>query len=93
MPLQHIDNDILLSMNRKLDEEGTLKLIEKIKTNYPEMIIRSTFIVGLPGETRKKFKKLCDFIASGKIDYAVFFPYFREKHKSILYEKSGVRVC
>ncbi|MDD2445239.1 MAG: 30S ribosomal protein S12 methylthiotransferase RimO [Clostridia bacterium] len=90
MPLQHIDNDILLSMNRKLDENSTLKLIEKIKTKYPEMIIRSTFIVGFPGETRKKFQKLCDFISTGIIDYAVFFPYFREENTKAYYMKNQV---
>jgi len=90
MPLQHIDNEILISMNRKTNEENTRKLIEKIKAEYPEIVIRSTFIVGLPGETKQKFQKLCDFVAEGNIDYAVFFPYYREKNTKAYYMQNQV---
>lgn len=79
IPLQHIDNDILKSMRRRLDEEGTRKLIEKIHSDYPNFAIRSTFIVGYPGENGKKFKKLLKFLQEAQIDYAGFFPYSREE--------------
>lgn len=79
IPLQHIDDEILKSMRRKLDEEGTRKLIEKIHSNYPDFAIRSTFIVGYPGENGKKFKKLLSFLKEAQIDYAGFFPYSREE--------------
>ena len=75
LPLQHIDNDILVSMRRKLDENATRKLVKKIKEEYPSLAFRTTFIVGYPGETRAKFKKLYDFVKESKFDYAGFFPY------------------
>lgn len=79
IPLQHIDDDILKSMRRKLDEDGTRKLIAKIHSSYPNFAIRSTFIVGYPGENGKKFKKLLTFLKEAQIDYAGFFPYSREE--------------
>ena len=87
LPLQHIDNEILQSMRRKVDENGTRALIENIKTNYPELAIRSTFIVGYPGETRGKFKKLIEFIKDVKFDYAGFFPYSKEPNTASFYIK------
>lgn len=85
IPLQHIDDSILKSMRRRLDENDTRALIEKIKTSYPEIAIRSTFIVGYPGETGGKFKKLCKFIEEAKLDYAGFFPYSREQNTASFY--------
>ena len=90
MPLQHIDDEILSAMNRKSNEQETLALLKKIKTNYPQIILRSTFIVGLPGETKQKFNKLCDFISKGIIDYATFFPYYREVGTKAYYMKKQV---
>lgn len=90
MPLQHIDDEILRSMNRKINEENTRNLIKKIKSKYPEIVIRSTFIVGLPGENKQKFRKLCDFISEGNIDYAVFFPYYREKNTKAYFMQNQV---
>lgn len=80
IPLQHIDDRILSVMRRKLDESNTRTLIEKIHTKYPNMRIRTTFIVGFPTETKKDFKKLCKFVQESKFDYAGFFPYFREEN-------------
>lgn len=80
IPLQHIDNDLLVSMRRKHDEEFTRNIIKDIRTNYPDIKIRSTFIVGYPGETRKKFKKLIEFLKQTPLDYVGFFPYYREEN-------------
>ena len=85
IPFQHIDDKILKSMRRRLDEKGTRELVSLIKTNYPEIHIRSTFIVGYPGETRADFKKLCDFLKEVKFDFAGFFPYFREENTASYY--------
>ncbi|MDD4816239.1 MAG: 30S ribosomal protein S12 methylthiotransferase RimO [Clostridia bacterium] len=90
MPLQHIDNDILIAMNRKTKEEQTRKLVKKIREKYPEITIRSTFIIGFPGETRKQFKKLCEFIKEGNIEFASFFQYFREEKTKAYYMKNQV---
>ncbi len=78
IPLQHIDNQLLKSMKRRVSEEDTYKLIDFIKTKYPNFALRSTFIVGYPGENGAKFKKLLKFIKWAQFDYAGFFPYSKE---------------
>ncbi len=87
IPLQHIDDEILSSMRRRVGEEGTRALIEKIHTSYPEIAIRTTFMVGYPGETKAKFKKLCRFIEEEKFDYAGFFAYSKEPNTASFYIK------
>ena len=87
IPLQHIDDRILKSMNRRLNEEDTRALMKTIKEKYPDIAVRSTFIVGYPTETNAEFKKLCDFIKSVKFDYAGFFPYYREENTASFYLK------
>lgn len=85
IPLQHIDDEILKSMRRRFGEEETRKLVSLIKTEYPEIKLRSTFIVGYPGETRKQFKKLCAFLRAEKLDYVGFFAYSKEPNTSAFY--------
>jgi len=80
IPLQHIDEKILDSMRRRHNEEKTRELIEKLHKDFPEIAIRTTFIVGYPGETKKDFKKLCNFVQTEKFDYAGFFPFYREEN-------------
>lgn len=87
VPLQHIDDEILSSMRRRMNEEDTRQLIMKIKTNYPNLAIRTTFIVGYPGETRKAFKKLANFVRETKFDYAGFFQYYREENTASYFMK------
>ena len=65
-----------------LDETGKI-----IKEKYPDIAVRSTFIVGYPTETNAEFKKLCNFIKSVKFDYAGFFPYYREENTASFYLK------
>ncbi len=78
IPLQHISNPILKKMNRKSDEKGIKKLIEKIKTSIPESVIRTTFIVGFPGETNEDFEKLYNFVKDAKFDKMGVFKYSKE---------------
>ncbi len=80
IPLQHIDDDILKSMRRRLNEDQTRALTHKLTGVYHDLHIRTTFIVGYPGESRKAFKKLYNFIKESKFDYAGFFPYYREEN-------------
>ena len=87
IPLQHIDDRILKSMNRRLNEEDTRALMKTIKEKYPDIAVRSTFIVGYPTETGAEFKKLCNFIKDVKFDYAGFFPYYREENTASFYLK------
>lgn len=80
LPLQHIDDKILKSMRRRLFEADTRALIEKMNGEYHNIALRTTFIVGYPGETKADFEKLCDFIKESRFDYAGFFPYYREEN-------------
>ena len=90
IPLQHIDNNILKSMNRRADESQVRTLINKIRTKYPEISIRSTFIVGYPGETRGRFNKLLTFLKQTKLEQVGFFPYSREEGTKAFYLKGQV---
>ena len=90
VPLQHIDDKILKSMRRRLDEDNTRKLIANIKQNYKNLALRTTFIVGYPGETAHSFKKLCNFIQTAEFDYAGFFPYYKEENTASYFMKNQV---
>ena len=90
LPLQHIDDKILKSMRRRMGEGDTRQLLAKIKENYPNIALRTTFIVGYPGETGKIFKKLCDFIKETEFNYAGFFPYFREENTASYFMKGQI---
>ncbi len=85
IPLQHIDDRILKSMRRRMGEVETRALVSKIKTKFPDIALRTTFIVGYPSETRRDFLKLCHFVKETKFDYAGFFTYFREENTPSFY--------
>ncbi len=91
IPLQHIDERILKSMRRHLDEEKTRQLVKKLKEKYPQIALRTTFIVGYPTETRADFAKLCTFLEESKFDYAGFFPYYREENTPSYFMNGQVR--
>lgn len=90
IPLQHIDDEVLINMNRRSREEEIRSLIEKINNLPTEISIRSTFIVGFPGETRKQFNKLCSFLKEAKLDNVGFFAYSREENTKAFYMKKQV---
>ena len=90
LPLQHIEDKILKSMRRRLLEDDTRALIDKIKTNYKDLFLRTTFIVGYPGEKLKDFKKLCKFLKDVEFDYAGFFRYFKEENTASFFMKHQV---
>jgi ribosomal protein S12 methylthiotransferase len=62
MPLQHISDRILKAMRRGLSKKRTIELMEKIRQEVPGIVLRSTFIVGFPGETDEDFQELLDFL-------------------------------
>lgn len=80
IPLQHISNNILKSMNRKETAEDVKTLLNKIKNLNNQVSIRSTFIVGYPGESRKDFNELLNFLKEYKLDNVGFFAYSREQN-------------
>ncbi len=79
IPLQHADDVILKTMNRKGNRNGYLSLINKLKTEIPGIAIRSTFIAGFPGEDEQAFENLKSFLSDAKLFNAGFFAYSREE--------------
>ena len=87
IPLQHIDNKILYDMNRRCDEQQTRDLIQKIKEKYPKFALRTTYIIGFPGETKKQFNKLVQFVQQYPMPNVGFFPYYKEDKTKAYYMK------
>lgn len=79
IPLQHASDRILKLMNRKGKGEDYLNLINRLKTEIPNIAIRSTFITGFPFETEEDFEILLNFIKSAKFFNAGFFKYSKEE--------------
>ena len=79
LPLQHINNNILKLMNRKTSTQKILEVIKKLKTQIPSIAIRSTFILGFPGETKENFEELLNFLKNEKLTNVGFFAYSREE--------------
>ena len=78
IPLQHISDRILKAMNRHIDRAATLELLDKLRARIPGLTLRTTFIVGFPGETDADFAELCDFIRKYRFDRLGVFPYAAE---------------
>lgn len=79
MPLQHIDNAILSSMNRHITSEEIYSLIEKIRAKVPDICLRTTLIVGYPGESEQQFEALEDFVSKVRFDRMGAFTYSPEE--------------
>jgi len=79
IPLQHVSNKILKLMNRRSSKEKIVDLIHKLKKKIPGISIRTTFIVGFPGETDIEFKELCDFIRAEDLTNVGFFEFSSEE--------------
>lgn len=78
IPLQHISDDVLKRMNRKTDGAKVRNLIDKLRSSIPNVILRTTLIVGFPGETEENFNELCDFIKEYRFDRLGAFAYSKE---------------
>ncbi len=79
LPLQHASNKILKLMNRPDTRESMEALLKKIRERIPDVVIRSTFIVGFPGETDEDFMKLRTFLQTQRLDKVGVFTYSREE--------------
>ena len=78
IPIQHISDPVLKRMNRKTTGENIRKIIDKIKKEIPNVILRTTLIVGFPGETENDFKKLMKFVSEANFDKLGAFKYSKE---------------
>lgn len=75
VPFQHIDTGILTAMQRHESESDIRRIVKDIRDEWPEACLRSTFIVGFPGETEQAFEKLLAFINEVKFDRLAIFPF------------------
>ncbi|NLA25350.1 MAG: 30S ribosomal protein S12 methylthiotransferase RimO [Bacteroidales bacterium] len=80
LPLQHISNDILKRMKRNTSKEKIEKLIERIRKTIPNAGLRTSFIVGFPGETKRDFNELINFIKQTRFDRLGAFIYSHEEN-------------
>ena len=80
IPLQHINSRILSSMQRGIDREGTLQLLQHFRDVLPDVSIRTTLIVGYPGETETEFEELKQFVRQARFDRMGCFPYSPEEN-------------
>ena len=78
IPIQHISNKILRKMNRKTNSEFILNLINKIRKEIPDVILRTSLIVGFPGENEEDYEELYDFVKKVKFDKLGVFKYSKE---------------
>lgn len=80
IPLQHISDNILKSMHRGITGNQTRKLLTKLREQIPGLVLRTTFIVGYPGETEKEFQELCDFVEEYQFEKMGTFTYSMEEN-------------
>jgi ribosomal protein S12 methylthiotransferase len=75
MPLQHASRSVLARMKRGSNGDAFLKLLERIRRTIPGVSLRTSFIVGFPGETDADFEELCDFVKAANLDWMGVFEY------------------
>jgi len=79
IPLQHISDPVLKKMNRRTNNTQICDIINKLRAKVPNIAIRTTFILGFPGENEEDFSNLCTFVNNFKLDNVGFFKYSREE--------------
>lgn len=78
MPLQHISSRVLKRMQRRVNREQTIELVTKLRERIPNLVMRTTFVVGFPGETEEEFQELKDFVYEFRFERMGVFPYSLE---------------
>ncbi|HVB86749.1 MAG TPA: 30S ribosomal protein S12 methylthiotransferase RimO [Candidatus Dormibacteraeota bacterium] len=90
VPLQHASRSVLANMKRGANADAFLKMLEKVRRAIPGVSIRTSFIVGFPGETEKDFRELCSFVRAAEFDWMGVFSYSDEdKAASFAHEKKA----
>ncbi len=79
LPIQHISDHMLKAMNRHGDSAMIKEVVSKLRREIPDIMIRTTFIVGFPGETEEDFSELCEFVKETRFDRVGVFTYSREE--------------
>ena len=79
MPIQHIHDDMLKAMRRKTSKEQIMSILSKLRSRLPDIVIRTSLMVGFPGETEEHFEELLQFVKEAKLDNVGIFKYSLEK--------------
>ncbi|MBQ8334641.1 MAG: 30S ribosomal protein S12 methylthiotransferase RimO [Tidjanibacter sp.] len=79
IPLQHISDNQLSAMRRRITKAETEALVERLRTEIPDIALRTTMLVGFPGETEKDFEELCDFVRKVRFERLGAFAYSEEE--------------
>lgn len=79
MPLQHISDRMLRAMRREKSGDGIKRLLDRIRTHVPGVVLRTSFIVGFPGETEEDFAQLLAFVSEAALDHVGVFRYSQEE--------------
>ena len=82
LPLQHASNPVLKAMKRQITQEETQELVDTIRATIPDIALRTTFLVGFPGETETDFQQLMEFVSKNKFDRLGVFQYSHEEGTS-----------
>ena len=90
IPIQHSSNKILKSMNRRITKEQIQNLIDKLRKQIPNIAIRTTVMVGFPGETKEDFEDLYNFIDKNKFERLGCFSYSREENTKACYMENQI---
>ncbi|MCO5277183.1 MAG: 30S ribosomal protein S12 methylthiotransferase RimO [Saprospiraceae bacterium] len=90
IPLQHASDNILMAMKRQITQQQTRELILEVRRRIPEIAIRTTFIVGFPGETEEDFEQLCDFVKDMRFERLGVFQYSHEEDTSAFLQEDDV---
>ena len=78
MPLQHINDTMLKRMQRRVNRDQTVELVHKLRDRIPNLVLRTTFITGFPGETDAQFEELKEFVSDSKFERMGVFTYSLE---------------
>lgn len=78
MPLQHVSDKVLKRMQRRVNRAGTVELVAKLRERIPNLVLRTTFITGFPGETEEQFEELKQFVQEMRFERMGAFPYSLE---------------
>ena len=79
MPIQHCSATVLQAMHRRGDKESLLEKVREIRAALPDVVLRTTVMLGFPGETEADFEELLEFLAEAEFDWLGAFPYFQEE--------------
>lgn len=90
LPLQHINSSVLKRMARRTSKEEIILLIEKLRREIPDMVLRTSLIVGFPQESEEEFQELYDFIGEVKLDNVGVFTYSKEEGTSAALMKGQI---